>query len=87
MTTPTTPVKRAPALLTEPVTLTLEGSGLAALNRYRQASHAYLWADPDELRLNTAPEQVARERAEYEGARAELAMVVNSLVIADRQES
>ncbi|WP_153785185.1 hypothetical protein [Pseudomonas sp. EMN2] len=45
MTATPAPAKRAPALLTEPVTLTLAGPDLAALNRFRQASYAYLWAN------------------------------------------
>lgn len=84
-TTPKTP-RPAPALLTEPVTLTLEGQELAALNRFRQANHAYLWADPDPLRMGTTPEEEARLRVEFEEAREALALVVNSRVKSDRQE-
>lgn len=46
-----------PALLTEPVTLTLDAMELEALNKYRQAAHAYFSSNsaaPDYAELQKA---------------------------------
>lgn len=84
MTATPAPAKRAPALLTEPVTLTLDGPDLAALNRFRQASYAYLWANGGAPVEPQAEED--RLRVEFEEAREALALVVSSRVVADRLE-
>lgn len=83
MTAATHP-RPTPALLTEPVTVTLAGDDLVTLNRFRQATHAYLWANGG-LPVQPAAEE-ERLRVEFEEAREALALAVNSRVKSDRQE-
>ncbi|HDS1721610.1 hypothetical protein NPS53_08870 [Pseudomonas putida] len=61
-----------PALLTEPITFTLDDYGLELFNAYRQARHAYL-SRPDGIapeergRLGEAHSQAAKSLASYLG--------------------
>ena len=57
-----------PALLTKPLTLTLDGAALEAFNDYRQARHAYFatkFGDPDRKRLLKALEDTRGALASY----------------------
>lgn len=84
MSTTPASVWPAPALLTEPITLTLGGSDLAVLNRYRQADHACQWARAaDPVRRPGEAEAVWRE---YQEAREALVLAIGARVRAELQE-
>lgn len=77
MTTPKAQYIRTepPALLTEPLTVTLDASALQAFNNYRQARHAWLSCTGDlaeRLRLREKFEGEAVEVAGFILARAQI---------------
>ncbi|MEZ0197344.1 hypothetical protein AB9U01_25155 [Pseudomonas qingdaonensis] len=69
MTTPKAKYIRTepPALLTEPLTVTLDGSKLDALNAYRQARHAWLACEGDTQEQRRLHHQVIEAGAELAG--------------------
>ncbi len=69
----------APELLTEPLTVNVDGMALKVFNRYRQARHAWLSSTGD-------IEEKNRLRAAVEDAADEVASFVNAAVNRDLGE-